>query len=1560
MQRKIWVDRGAASSWELITFIPSQQAGEKAAAQPAPSSIPPEFKRRQTAAALVKTASRARMGPMSSFPLLDGSVLTVPTSSTLLFNPSHEILHDDISDLDDMHAASVLNLIQMRFLSGIVYTNIGNIIIAVNPYKSVPNLYDLPCSTTQPHIFNISQRAYDALWEEKRNQVIVVNGESGAGKTESTKIVLRHLSWLSSELEDTEEIRYEDKYSFEFGGGRGGTGGGAGLTNAGKDAGGAAATDEMSGSDSDDSEGIPASLHGAPGATHAIQADELVLSSNAVCEAFGNAATIHNLNSSRFGKYLSLHFDGESRCIDTCSIHHFLLEKSRVACHMHGERNFHAFYQMLQGASAKQRKEWRLHNHGISYYRFLTSTAPTVLTTKQTSRKRMSRISSVEPDAIKKKHIDPSEDAAAFPITCKSLESIGFTESEVNGIFSLLSAVLLLGNLEFSTSKGTDCSAAPASAVPVDKTRQIAHLRCDKADKKVHLDLAHVLGLPPETVSMTLGKAMTTRVMRTKRRSVTEIPLTLDSAEDSRNGLAKFLYSALFDHIFERLTACGGAPEDDGVPIEGATIGVLDIFGFEVLPCNSFEQLCINYANESLQALYNDFVFRQELQQYEDEGIDCSNIAYTDNSCLISMLDGRNPVGIFLLADQTGMRGGEAASDTAFLNLVNATFGNASKPHPFFARPRFGAEAFIVKHFAGDVTYSVDGFVKKNNDALHDDLQSMLQRCKAPFLMQIRVSDDNIEEDSSTATSSSHCTGRVTGSGNRPGKLTGTMTLGKQVRNEMKSLSSIIHDASPHFVRCIKPNTTMASAPEFDKSVVLQQLRHLGCLETCRIRRQGFPVRRDFSHIVEEYGILIGLGNHVSGEGAAVEVELSGTTTMREECVKILASHANHSLSSDSCSISSTPDDSFRAGTSKVFLRNGVIEILNAAKDTHLARRNAASIIIQSCMRQFWAGLQVENMRVERNRLRGAVAIQAALRGSWGRQRADRVRTARDMKQLQEDEWNASVKLQQICRGHFTRRRRHIERLQNERSKHQAAVRVQASLRTFVAAQSFQERRNAVSRIASFYRSKRTKEEFVYARKNAILIQTSLRRAIAMKRYHRELRLAQRLAATIAIQKTHRCFMQRCQWTAIKALVLVLQRMFRGHRVRRYVVPFIRIRRPWKHILFPNEVLLRVSYCAKFAGTGISRLMGRKKRRLLFLTSAGRVIYFKHRSAKIKGEFLIDRNDPFGVNMIDDSLFECIAPTRKYKFFDLFRDSKGWAKTVKLFLIHVAQDKLLEPAESVYETTQSTKKTDGRSEMKQEEKTKKSCNDVLSLSSLMFSLDMDPTLAYLKQGLLFKRRSAQKGDSANPEVHEGWASRWFILHGDILYWFKGNGEGKPRGKIIIGAGSKIVSSAERNFCFKLITPLFRKGILLAAASTRDKRAWTQSLNRIINRSKAREGNIPAQLSQDTNKTWHARMISMAPARSSILSGSQNLPSLKRLSRLKEEEIDEGPSYVQGYEYGFDSETDSDDESIVPSAPESNDNGISAASSVRSPQVHTRNRSSERLYLEKKGSSAVLF
>eukprot|EP00946_MAST-07B_sp_MAST-7B-sp1_P005414 g5414.t1 len=1006
LQRKIWVNQGAAS-WELVTYLPGHPNGTN-------SKVSPSLKKRKTAADLVKTASLARMGPMKTLTLSDGSILTVLESSTLLFNPSHEIPHDDITDLDDMHEASVLNLIRMRFLNGIVYTNIGNIVIAVNPYRPIANLYDIPCSTTKPHIFQISQRAYDALWEEKSNQVIIVNGESGAGKTESTKIVLRYLSWISSELEGSQNTEYVD--NFELGFVQSSRVDKIGVSMNGlADAGGVGASNKVTngGSDSDsdsdsDCNKESASPHPVNAAARGsiVEANELVLSSNAVCEAFGNAATIHNRNSSRF-------------------------------------------------------------------------------------------------------------------------------------------AILLLGNLEFSTSEEVDRHTSALESQANKKT-QIAHLRCNTIDKKAHADLAHVLGLDPETVSMTLNKATTTRIMRTKRGSITEIPLTLASAEASRDGLAKFLYSALFDHIFERLNACGRMPKDKHGSMHSPTIGVLDIFGFEILPSNSFEQLCINYANESLQALYNDFVFSQELKQYEEEGVDCSNITYTDNRQLLSLLDGSKPVGIFRLVDETGMRGGEAASDSAFLANANAHYGNRSNPHPFFSRPRFGGSAFVVRHFAGDVTY----------------------------------------------------------------------------------------------------------------------------------------------------------------------------------------------------------------------------------------------------------------------------------------------------------------------------------------------------------------------------------------------------------------------CAAIILQKTYRGFLNQKQWIAVKIGVNEFQKVFRGYRIRKYVLPFIQIRRLWKHILEPNEVLLRVSYCAKFAGTGLSRLIGRKKRRLLFLTSAGRIIYFKHQSAKIKGEFLIDVNDPFGVNMIDDCLFECIAPNRKYKFFDLFRDSKGWAKTVKQFLIHLQLEKQ-EHMRRINDGAGSPSKKKIQV-MKVQNKSKK---HVLSLSSFMFSLEFDPTLAYLRQGLLLKCRAHHNRLGANEDMNYAWVSRWFILHGSILYWFKSNGEGKPRGKIVIGAKSKIVASAEHDFCFKLITPLFNEGILLAATSLRDKQVWTKSLNRIIARSKAGEANMqPKQFLHDTNKSWHARMVSMAPVRNSILSENSNLKNLSNAS-VQDEDVAARSSYAQDYEYGFDSDSDLDSDDGAHTRSVSNVGD--AQGSAEKTHLRTRNLSLEHLSLDKKTSSPVL-
>ncbi len=1545
---------------------------------------------------MIKTSSLARMGPASTYTLEDGSTITVPDSATALYNPSHEIPHDDMTDLDDMHAASVLNLARMRYLDDIVYTNVGNIVIAVNPYRSLPGLYDLPCETARPHIFHVSRRAYDSLWSEQRSQVIVVNGESGAGKTESTKIMVRHLTWLSSELEATHE-EADDYGSFDVGAAR------------------VVVFDSDDDNDADAAKApaaIPAAKATAaatatvqtatpPAPRSSYEIDDLVLSSNAVCEAFGNAKTIHNLNSSRFGKFLSLHFDQATRCIDACTVHHFLLEKSRVANHAHGERNFHIFYHLVRGAGAAQRKAWRLGNRSVEDYHFLRSAAPVQLETRG-SKRRMTTKASQEKAlraAAARNIIEPQDDAAAFATTFKSLRDVGFSEEETDEMFSLLSAVLLLGNLRFSTSQSPPSSPlqgqqakkkgpppAPESLRKIgpppapESSHLIAQLRCDKEDTKVHADLAQVLGLDPKTAAVTLAKATTTRVMRTKRRSITEIMLTLAEAEASRDGLAKYLYSALFDYVFDRLNQRGGGGGghqglrgDQGAN----TIGVLDIFGFEILPHNSFEQLCINYANESLQALYNDYVFQQELQQYDEEGLDSSNITYTDNSHLLSMLDGRKPVGVFLLVDQTGMRGGEAASDTAFLNLVNSTFGNVSKPHPFFARPRFGGESFIVKHFAGDVTYSVDGFVKKNNDALHADLRAMLHRCEAPIISRLRLRGDAAleEQDGPADPEAAAEAAEAKSASDRPNRLTGTMTVGKQVRIEMKTLSTIIHSASPHFVRCIKPNATMSPAPAFDKPLVLQQLRHLGCLETCRIRRQGFPVRRRFQDIVEEYGMLLALGRYTDGKGAVEELGEANTGALRKACVELLERFAcpltpSRSASDDTGAADQAGQDLFRVGNTKVFLRDGVLDVLNAAMDAYLARRAAAALRIQTKLRQANAATLTERLRVERQRTLAAQRLQATLRGHHGRRRVKEMRAAeaeaREAARLKAEakakaQAEAKAKAEAEAKAEAARIKADAE-AKAKRTKAEAEAKAKAEAEARAKAEA-----EARARVEAEARARAEAEARAMA--EAARIQAEAEAKAKAEAEARAMAEAARIKAEAEAKAKAEAAARAKAEAEAKAKAdaeakaraeargaIALQRVFRGNHARRRFNPFLQIRRPWKHLLAPNEVLLRVSYSLKYAGTGISRVFGLKRRRLLFLTSAGRVIYADPKSAKAKGAFQLDNNDAFGVNMIDDALFEFIAPSRKYKFLDLFRDSKGWAKTVKLFLIHVQEDK-----------GQATESAAAAGIKKKKRTKKKQGAYALPLSAFMFSVDMDPTLAYLKQGTLCKQKVGggrrfsgvpADGEVAAQHGKARWSARWFILHGDALYWFKADGEGKPRGKIVVGADSKIVSSADRDFCFKLKTPLFPNGVLLAAGSTGDKRVWMRALKRTIRRAKEKqERRRPSRLALDTNKKWHSRMVSMLPARASILGAGGPLGAVALPEGGESKGADGGAAaaYAQAYEFGFDSGSDDDDEGAGGGVG-SSDGGAGDGR----PPTHRKQKSADHLFLDKKDSAPVLF
>jgi hypothetical protein len=772
------------------------------------------------------------------------------------------------------------------------------------------------------------------------------------------------------------------------------------------------------------------------------------------------------------------------------------------------------------------------------------------------------------------------------------------------------------------------------------------------------------------------------------------------------------------------------------------------------------------------------------------------------------------------------MRGGKAASDSAFLaNVYQAHATDASSSasriatnsssNAFFSKPRFGGEAFVVNHFAGDVTYEVEGFIKKNNDALHADLRALLDRCASPLINAI-VSADTAASAMPESGAVDATTGNVKKkrASRRPmsTKLTGKRTVGRQIRNEMKSLSSIIHMASPHFVRCIKPNSKMAPAPTFNKALVLQQLRHLGCLETCRIRRQGFPIRRPFKDIVFAYGCLVGID----------QLEDS-SIVMRDACLSILEQHARHVEEPGNNGKDTTKhDDIFRVGNTKAFLRDGVLEILNVAKTKWKNQRLAAAVKIQCKIRQRKAHKKVKALLTIQRRLTAALKLQALLRGNKDRQRATALKRAQALQLKNKAQWDSAIVLQRFARGRRTRNQDLLTKRREERNRAKAVVKVQALMRSKSMQRVYSQKQTSAVRISSFFRKKRSQAKFGVSRKSAIFIQTAVRRFMAMVAYRKKVQdLVENTAAT-RLQAWYRCCTQSYLYREKIRAIVSIQSTFRSYRTHSRYTLYANIRRPWRHLLAPNEVLLRVSYCVKYAGTGIAKIIGIKRRRLLFLTSAGRVIYTNPFSKKLKprskGDFRISLRDNFGVNMVDASLFEFIATTRKYKFMDLFNDSKGWLTMTKSFLVLLHEE---------HPTLLMDSNTSSNNKKSTEEKKV----PPLGLSTIMFSPQIDPLYAYLKQGLLFKSNTKKSILQRNHQ--RVWDNRWFILHGVNLYWFKADGVGKPRGKVVVNANSRVKISADRDFCFKLITPLFPNGILLAAGSNDGKKMWKSALDKVI-------------------------------------------------------------------------------------------------------------------------------
>jgi len=762
----------------------------------------------------------------------------------------------------------------------------------------------VPLGELSPHPYAIAEQAYGAMAVDDARQAILISGESGAGKTETAKLVMQYLAARA-------------------GGGGGGGGGGAGGD----------------GEDGALVPGAPGARGGQrrPGAGGAAPIEEQVLESNPLLEAFGNAKTVRNDNSSRFGKFVEIAFDGGGR-VAGATIATYLLERSRVVGAAPGERSYHIFYQLVAGASPAQRKAWHLPSikEGPKAFRYLAGTGTYTLA-----------------------DVDDGEGLAA---TLGAMGVIGLGEEAAESVLRGVAAVLHLGNIEWS--------ADGEGAKPKDK-----------GSKAALASAADLLGTTPAL----LQTALSTRAIETAGERIVK-PLDPVATTESRDALAKTLYARLFDWLVaainRRISALGGGggTGGGGAPHQATpshqtrrSIGILDIYGFECFETNSFEQLCINLANERLQQQFNAQVLAGEQAEYAAEGVDWSYVEFVDNQDCLDLLEGTAGVeGVFPLIDEA-------------CRLPRATFADLAHTlrtrlaaHPRFAAPKRPPHAFAVDHYAGSVVYDPTSLLDKNRDFTVAEHASLMAGSSVPFLADLFAPDPEAEGAAAAATA---------GRGGRSAfKLN---SVGAQFRRQLGGLMGTLGACQPHYIRCIKPNPESqpgALAPEH----VLEQLRAGGVLEAVRIACAGFPTRKPFRPFVQRYAILVADGR---GRYEPLDVEALDDAAAADAARAVLtcpAANAGGVL------------DGWQLGRTRVFLRAGQLAALEGARGRALTR---SAIVIQSAWRGRKARAALREARA------AATLIQARWRGVLGR------RAARDAAGV-----GAALKIQAAWRAHKDRK----------------------------------------------------------------------------------------------------------------------------------------------------------------------------------------------------------------------------------------------------------------------------------------------------------------------------------------------------------------------------------------------------------------------------------------------------------------------------------------------------------------------------------------------------------
>uniref|UniRef100_A0A8C5BQ29 Myosin VIIBa n=1 Tax=Gadus morhua TaxID=8049 RepID=A0A8C5BQ29_GADMO len=602
---------------------------------------------------------------------------------------------EDMIRLGDLTEAGLLRNLLVRHKEGSIYTYTGSILVAVNPYKVLPiytaeqvHMYtDRRLGELPPHVFAIADSCFFNMRRSQKNQCCVISGESGAGKTESAKLMLQYLAAVSGQRSWIEQQ---------------------------------------------------------------------ILEANPILEAFGNAKTIRNDNSSRFGKYIDINFNTQG-AIEGARIEQYLLEKSRVCRQAPEERNYHIFYYMLVGMTPQQKTKLSLGN--ASDYNYLT----------------MGKCTTCE----------GRDDITEYTHFLSALKILMFSDSDSWEISRLLAAILHLGNVKFE-------GLCVCSGVQVN--------------------------------GKALEKSLTQRSFQTNRERVIT-SLNSEQAQDGRDAFVKAIYGRLFIWVVDKINSAVFKPLPEDSEEVHQCIGLLDIFGFENFVKNSFEQLCINFANEQLQQFFVRHVFKLEQEEYSREGVVWTHIEYNDNQRTLDVLASK-PLNILALIDEESSF--PKGTDRTMMQKVNKQHG---KGDIYMAPKNDHEKQFGIRHFAGVVFYDSQGFLEKNRDALSADVIELVETSTNQLLKQAFKTDL------------------------APGTKRSPTLIG-QFRKSLEALMKALAACQPYFIRCIKPNDL--KQPEFfDRDLCMRQLRYSGMMETIKIRKAGFPIRYSFQEFLERFRVLL-------------------------------------------------------------------------------------------------------------------------------------------------------------------------------------------------------------------------------------------------------------------------------------------------------------------------------------------------------------------------------------------------------------------------------------------------------------------------------------------------------------------------------------------------------------------------------------------------------------------------------------------------------------------------------------------------------------------------------